>query len=571
MQNLVKQSLKKSFYRREVKNMIKATLYYPEYANTFALTYAIACAKDNKIADIPWTSELYDWGKERKKEMGKNNPPKNEIIAFYGTDKEVEYNSLQGKKDQIKLPVYHPRLIFMPYDYTIYESIYKDSKINPRGIVTSEDLKYIPSLDDFTELFLERGISKKLQSDTKLQAEIIKRILFNGKSYTNNKYPIQLYYYGAPLTLFYLNKYPEFLPIRIDIALNNILSDLPNDNSDKKEYFDLFNTYLFLRIGENVDDNIINKIKDKVKESFFQVYSDALHDPQLLSNVYKKYKEDVPRGLFYTMKNVEDFAKAITLHCDAEIEKIREEIELDETKGKALEQKSKDTLRFFKEFTSESDRSSEGERTKDLQDIKELALGCRAFLFFSFCRKKEKGKKDWNQVFELENRKNVKLKGTYLHLYKSVLTFLAWRYCLRYYYLEKKKTVPKMQYAYSTLTRPILVQNYRKHIISDLDICWISENDYIQYKSTEEKVIVALSERVQDGISDDKMIEAKKCVSYVEYILGSFVEDSFKNRDNDCLRTAYRKFNKIISERYDYDKMTRALFEKFLPFKVYEY
>lgn len=380
---LIKQFPKKVFRRCEVDNMTEVRLFYPEYANTFALTYAIACAEDNKIAGAHWTSELYDWGKARRLEMGDTyNLNDNEIVAFYGTDAEIKYGSLTGSTAKIKLPVYHPRLIFMPYDYTIYESVYKNSKINPKGIITSEDIKDIPSIDDLSVFFSERGVSEKLKSDTEAQAVFLQKVLFGDAYKSTKEHPIQLFYYGAPLTIFYLNSYPKFLPIRIDVSLNNKLGVLPDNNKVKKDYSDLFNTYLFLRIGKNVDQDLINGIQEKVKESFFHIYSDALLDPQLLSNVYKKYKEDVPRGLFYTMRSVEDFAKAITLHCEAEIEKIREEIGFEGTKGKVVEEKHRRMLRFLKEFTSKSDRSSKEERNSDLQNIKDLALGCGAFLFF---------------------------------------------------------------------------------------------------------------------------------------------------------------------------------------------
>lgn len=575
LKKLVKQSLKKSYCRCEVKNMIEGKLYYPEYANTFALTYAIAYAEDNKIAGIPWTSELYDWGKIQKKEMGDECIPKdNEIVAFYGTDEEVKFENFRGNKQRIKLPEYHPRLIFMPYDYTVYEKNYKTKSINPQRIVTSEDIKDIPEIDDFTALFTERGVSAKLQSDTEPQAKTLKKILFDGKpqitDLTNKKYPIQLFYYGAPLTIFYLNLYPKFLPIRIDVALNNKLCVLSDDNTTKKEYSNRFNTYLFLRYGNNVNEEIIGNIIETVKESFFQVYSNALLDSQLLSNVYKKYKENVPRGLFYTMRSVEDFTKAITLHCEAAIGKIREEIGLSEARGKALEQKSKDMLQFFKEFTSESHRGLYEERTKCLRDIKELALGCKAFLVFHW--KKENGKTDWNKVFDTKSKDKFKLEGTYLYLYKSIVTCLAWRYCLLHYNLYNTPQKQEKQNFCSTLTRPINVRINKKYAISELDVEWINKNDYIQYKLTEEKVIVALAERiVGNDNSDDKREEIKECISYVEYILDSFVEDSLRDRNIDYVRTAYKKFNKIINGRYDYDKTTFSLLGKFLSFKVYEY
>lgn len=579
LKKLVKQSLKKNYCRYEVRNMIEGKLYYPEYANTFALTYAIDYAEENKIADIPWTSELYDWGKVQNEETIPND---DEIVAFYGTDEEVKFENLQGNKQRIKLPQYHPRLIFMPYDYTVYEKIYKTRSINPQGIVTSEDIKDIPEINDFTALFTERGVSVKLQSDTKPQAENLKKILFDEKpqitDLTNKKYPIQLFYYGAPLTIFYLNLYPKFLPIRIDVALNNRLSDLSDDNNLKKEYSNLFNTYLFLRYGKNVNDETIANIIGRVKESFFQVYSDALLDSKLLSNVYKKYKENVPRGLFYTMRSVEDFTKAITLHCEAEIGKIRKEIGLEEARGKALEQKSKDMLQFFKEFTSESRRSLYEERTKYLRDIKELALGCKAFLVYSFHWKKESGKTDWNKVFDVRYKDKFKLEGTYLYLYDSVLTCLAWRYCLLFFNMDNiKPEQPKKRiyHSYTTLTKPILIElieDRRRHVIPELEVSCGNENDYIQFKSTEEKVIVALAERiVETDNPDNKREEVKERISYVEYILDSFVDDSLKDKNADYLRTAYKKFNKKINERYDYDKTTFLLLGKFLPFKVYEY
>ena len=133
-----------------------------------------------------------------------------------------------------------------------------------------------------------------------------------------------------------------------------------------------------------------------IQNPFFQVYSDAILDPQLLSDVYRKYKDNVPRGMFYTMRSVEDFAKAITLHCAPKIEKIRGEIFLKNgTKVMELEKSFRETLQLFKEFTSESGKSSDWERTKRLKEIKELALGSKAFMIYSFCWNKENGKTDW--------------------------------------------------------------------------------------------------------------------------------------------------------------------------------
>ncbi|MBR5632043.1 MAG: hypothetical protein IKW82_10420 [Bacteroidales bacterium] len=564
---------------------IVAKLYYPEYANTFALTYAISCADGNKIAGIPWVSELYDWGKERMKEMEKDHDLKdNEIVAFYGTDDDITYDSLKGNKDRIRLPEYHPRLIFIPYDYSMYDNIYKERMIDPKGIVTSEDLIYIPEIDDFDAFFSERGVSEKLQSDTTSQADTLKKILFDGKpqitDLTNKKYPIQLFYYGAPLTIFYLNLYPKFLPIRIDIALNKKLSGLYDDNAIKKEYYNLFNTYLYLRYGKMIDKKIINSIKEKVQEFFFQVYSDAILDPQLLSDVYRKYKENVPRGLFYTMRSVEDFAKAITLHCAPKIEKIQDEIFLLKGPyGMELEKRFRETLQLFKEFTSESGKSSDWERTKHLKEIKELALGGKAFMIYSFCWNKKNGKTDWNKVFDSKNKDNFELKGTYLHLYKSVVTCLAWRYCLLYFNLgnKPKRLKQKTQYSsFSTLTRPLLIKDFRKHVIPEIDVPCISSNDYIQFKTIEEMIVEALSERIiGGGNSDEKKTEVKGCISYTEFVLNSFVDvsldNSLKNGDTFCIRIAYEKFRKMVDECSDFDNTTSTLLKKFIPFKVYDY
>lgn len=523
--------------------MEKALLLFPEFANTFILPYIITRNIDNKFGNYIWQSILTEWNEDIKikydelEKMGY----KAEVIAFYASssyEKDIQYFFQDFQYEKIRLPQYFPRLFFIPYDYTIYEKIYKTRDINPKMIVTDKDISNIPYITDSTicKCLKKRGVVC-IPSDTKLQANFIYDNVINTKwTYPPKSYPIRLYYFGAPLTIFYLNSYPRYLPIRVNIDIVN-----------KEKYREVFDTYLYLlfKSSERCDNeeygNIlerVNNLKDSIKNIIFQLYAEAIIEPQLLSPMYKKYKEMVPQGHFYTMRNVEDFAKAITLHCSSSLDEIKRELEYDND-GKDIDKETN----LIKEITSESSRHSEKERIDELNKIKGLALGCSVYLHYYILRNEEKRNENWEILFG-SNSQLTPLFGTYLFLYKSIISCLAWQYCIRY--CKHKVKGKSMRNRYHLRTHTI---NRRKNI-------------YIQFKQYEKSIINQF---------DNSDINIEKVIAYVEYLLDSFVEEKLKKKNSDYLRLNYRIFSKIIIERNENDPMIDILFSKFSPLKVIEY
>ena len=152
-------------------------------------------------------------------------------------------------------------------------------------------------------------------------------------------------------------------------------------------------------------------------------------------------------------------------------------------------------------------------------------------------------------------------------------------YCLLYFKMGNKLKQLKQKTQYSscsTLTRPLLIKDFRKYVIPEIDVPYISSNDYIQFKTIEEIVVAALSKRIiGGGNSDEKKTEVTGCISYTEFVLNSFVDvfldNSVKNGNTMYIRIAYEKFNKMINECDDFDNTTFTLLKKFIPFKVYDY
>ena len=219
-----------------------------------------------------------------------------------------------------------------------------------------------------------------------------------------------------------LSMYPEFLPIKIDDSLI--------DEGDE-DYKKKFNTYLYVYYKKEPSfESQIESLVEDIRTTFFKAYDDAISEPQMLTPMFKKYKENVPRGQFYTMRNIEDFAKAITLHCNPEIDTIKQEIwGTASCPVDSITTSRAQILQDIKDRTSESLRNEDTQRVQSLNKIKRIAFGCKVFLLVHYFHH-TKGADYFKEVPNSRYIHKERLPKRVKYLYDSVITCLTWEFVL---------------------------------------------------------------------------------------------------------------------------------------------
>lgn len=542
-------------------NKPKGILIYPEFPNTFFLTYRILSNKTKEFGGYTWEVEQGEWDDTKHKvaDILSDNKKKTkyDLVCFYGTERfglKAKDIPQDFKCLRISLPKYHPRFLFIPYDFSVYDKVYKDKQdINLNGIITKNDISDFPDWNNsiIKEHLKERGIQKPVFSDTVPQAKLIgqkfEELCF-GDDMPGNHYPFRVYYYGAPLTIFYLKHYPEFLPIRI------VESDLNVQDNDYKKRF---NTYLYIYYKNGI---AINDLKEKIQITFFSSYVDAILEPLLLTPMYRLFRENVPRGQFYTMRNVQDFARAITLHCSPDIDTIRKEIWGDAyvEEGKQIKSDLMKLMHDFENKASESTRNEDKDRVKNLKRIKEIALGCRLFLL-AFLYKEILKTDYFTDVSQSDfSHINKVFPPRLSYIYNAVITCLAWEYVLSLNGLNV-----------SDVSDAILSNDNKKTVLSN------NKNLFLRYKEAELEVVSNCAEfKVkEDGTSySDEAKDLDKLIAYIESAVQQYVSDALRTMSLNDQRVIYNSFSRLLDQYRDRnDKILYAFLKEMIPYKVYNY
>ena len=576
--------------------MCNALLLYPEFPNTFFLTYHILSNPKREYGGFKWDVDQCDWNWINTKERVStelNDKNSKDVICYYGTSSDKINELPDGYKyKSISLPAYQPRFIFIPYDFDIYKEVYEKLELNTNGIITAKDISDYPDWDEnnIKTMLSERGIQENIFSDTKDQALFIKEKLVQSCNLkTNGDQPIRLYYYGAPLTIFYLNHFPNYLPIKINY------SAIHSDNNGFNENFKTF-IHIYYRGNENEIDYLEKIIKNDV----FSAYVDAILEPQLLTPVFRRFKEMVPRGQFYTMRDVNDFAKAITLHCSPEIKDIFNEINnaslivAPKRESSSCHSKLKNLrpllkkmhlikseqsvpvqtigyndlkdrqIKFLHDFwkrTSESTRNEDKLRVANLAEIKRIAFGCKLFLSVYLFEKRFKNS-SFESMSSLDNvfiNKLFKGDAAYF-LYNLVVTCLAWEYVLTVFKCSHNDVSgavlpnPSCSNSMPSNKNKLFFLRYKE-----------IENDII------EKIYAEQPKVEEDGTEYDRN-DIKKFIAYTEYIINKYVQDSLQNKHIGDKEEAYDNFSRLVNKsQSSKDTLLMILLRKIIDYRVYRY
>lgn len=578
----------------------KAILLYPEFPNTFFLTYQIL-SDENRFGDCLWEVRHCDWNLT-KTEVVKNLRNNNtDIICYYGTardqvcEEEGDGNSSHNSKcvtpcddnktkwkdwilglfcksskskvedsssfyertvcgykhKTIALPKYHPRFFFIPYDFDVFENVFESEDISVDGIYTQNDITNIPDWNNgmIIDLLKERGIQKPLFSDTMDQAGYLERIINEKCSASSNEKlisPIRVYYYGAPLTIFYLKLFPNFLPVRIDDE-DKLLNDC-NYNS----YFDTF-IHIYYKNYEDIDNLV-----ESIRAAIFSAYVDAIGEPRMLTPMFRLYREHVPRGQFYTMRSVNDFAKAITLHCSPGVDKIQEEIwgSIESQQAEKIKKMHDILLKDFNKLTSKSSRNEDRQRVNNLAKIKQTAFGCKVFLLVKFYNVQGK---DYFEVLSNPNKAHVSrmLPREFHILYHSIVSCLTWEYLLSINGLE----VEDVSNAVLSNKRNVYFDSNGSQDFTSL---------FLRFKKDEKKVIEQYTKfKVKSSNIKYTKNDLEKLIGYTEIEIEQYVDDAVLNMSCYDQKQAYQIFNSYYSSR---NLKAQTIFREFLTrIKKYKY
>lgn len=289
-------------------------LYYPYFANTFLLNYSI---KYEGLLGNTADSEIIKWDRESLIDtLNKEKESDKDILIFFATKRMLDDAFFSSTNiDEFDFSLYLPRFIFIPFSIEAYRSCYSGKNFEDKYSLLiegfKENLSEIPSIyDENIRAYLKHfKLSETIFSDTPEEAkEIVAQLeKLNFFRREDNSPELRLLYYGAPNAIYLLNKYPEFLPIRIDSL------DFVRENELHK-YFDT-KIVLYCKHLNNCEYKDRCIIRSKIENFHKIIFDKAKENPKTLADIYNRFvqenKEQIPYQIF---QNVECFSKAITYH-----------------------------------------------------------------------------------------------------------------------------------------------------------------------------------------------------------------------------------------------------------------
>jgi len=292
-------------------------LYYPYFANTFLLNHSI---KHEELLGQGVGSQIIKWDKDILIEtIQKEMKSEIDVLIFFATDglldsKTISSINIDENIEKIEFSFYQPQFVFIPFSIEAYRLCYAEKNFEKHSLLIdgfNENLANIPSFSDerLSSYLKKFKLSSTIFSDTSKEAEfLIEKIKEKGFFSTKVDAPeLMLLYYGAPYSIYLLNQYPEFLPIRIDF-LN------PIEDEKFKTLFDTKNIiYCKSRKTCEFKDSCI--IKEKIKNFHRNIFDQAKENPRSLVDIFNRFvQENTEQIPFHIFKNVECFTKAITYH-----------------------------------------------------------------------------------------------------------------------------------------------------------------------------------------------------------------------------------------------------------------
>lgn len=378
---------------------------YPHFANTYLLPYYV---DKKEFLGKNASSVLCKW--DNIDIISKiDSEEKGDIFIFYATESIDTLINDKFKSFQCDFSFYQPRLMFLPFSIELYKKHYQQLELESHQLTIDaidnelDIVNLIPTFEDIKEYLSQFRLHDTIYSDTSEQANYLRERLVL-KEYFSSKSTspyLKLLYYSAPYSIYLLNQYPEFLPVRLD---HNWL----NGERDFQKYFKTYN-YIYCKNSENCqlknNCSLVNHLTKFYAERFFEAKS----EPKLFYDIFNKYveknNEQIP---FHIFKDVDCFAKAISLFHNYDSSEEIQSIKLKISIYRNLTNKQKgDSFKLF---------------NKSLDDLKYSACAFYILLIYSYIFRQNHNTKEFffHNIARSLIDKNF-LNGKYYFIYNAVL------------------------------------------------------------------------------------------------------------------------------------------------------
>lgn len=385
------------------KSIIK--VIYPHFANTYLLPYYV----DNKeFLGKKASSVSCKW--DNNEILNKIDSDENsDIFIFYATESINALIKDKFKSFQCDFSFYQPRLMFLPFSIELYKKHYQKLDLESHQLTINaidnetDIVNLIPTFEDIKDYSSQFRLQDTIYSDTLDQANYLRERLVLKKYFSQEATDpsIKLLYYSAPYSIYLLNQFPEFLPVRLDY-------DWLNCQDDFRRYFKTFN-YVYCKKIANCQhkDNcsLVNQLTKFYDERFFEAKS----EPKLFYDIFNKYveknNEQIP---FHIFKDVDCFAKAISLYHNYDASKEIQSIKLKIATYRSLTIKQRGDS--FKSFNNH------------LDELKHTACSFYILLVYSYIFKQNHNTKEYlfHNIAKSLLDKNF-LNGKYYFIYNAIL------------------------------------------------------------------------------------------------------------------------------------------------------
>lgn len=207
----------------------RATVHFPFFANTLPLAFHYRHALLNariKATECKPLVQLYEWGQQL---MIFERAPSDSLTVCYGSWKEVRSLKRRGYKLRIvEIETYRPQFVFSEMNLILWDLREKlvTNQDDPAQVPFVEVMPSLPKLFPHIEIFTDI-----LPQAIALLKPIFAKSMRSGGTYsflcpsdstslfddTHIKTPaLRLFFYGAPMTHYFLQKDARYIPFQID-------------------------------------------------------------------------------------------------------------------------------------------------------------------------------------------------------------------------------------------------------------------------------------------------------------------------------------------------------------------
>jgi hypothetical protein len=437
------------------KNII---LYYPYFANTFLLNHSI---KYKGLLGAGVDSEIIRWDKDILiQTLMKEKESAREVLIFFATDRLLDSATISSINideniEKIEFSFYQPRFVFIPFSIEAYRLCYAEKNFEKHSLLIdgfNSNLTNIPSFSDerLSSYLKKFRLSSTIFSDTSKEAEfLLERIKERGFFNINVNQPeLKLLYYGAPYSIYLLNQYPEFLPIRIDF-LN------PNEDEKFKNLFDTKNIiYCKLRKDCKFKDKCI--IKEKIKNFHIDIFDQAKENPRSLADIYYRFvQENTEQIPFHIFKNVDCFTKAITYHH--------------KYSDRTIDSKTKAFTSSLALLTSNKHPEDYISYSKSYSSFKENALAYFILLIYHYILKRELIKDLFFKEIAISLMNKAFLNGKYYYLFQNIIKTLYLKFNKEIENVPNPIKNFKAEYGLTSTENNLIFSQFKSDIIDEVN------------------------------------------------------------------------------------------------------